>query len=447
MREQKPRKSDFIVVGFALFAVFFGAGNLIFPPFLGLESGKKWFPALAAFVAADAGLAIMTVLAIVRLGTDHDLLGRLPRKAGNFCMDLVMAIVGPILCIPRTCATTFEMGAHVLFPKLSSWVFGLLFFAVVAVLTIRPGKVVDIVGKYLTPMLLITIAVLCIKGVLTPLGDIVQPQPGFQTLKEGFLNGYQTMDVLGALAITIVIMKTVQDKGYSDKKAQMKVISRAGIVAGIALFLVYGGLAYLGATTSNMSLGNEIGHTELVVLVTFLLLRRFGVVLLALIVFFACLTTAVGLVSSASTYFSDRLNGRVSYTALVVIICVMGMLISNVGISTMIRLASPMLSVLYPLLLTQVFLSFFSEKIRKNSVFIGAAVGAVIPMLLDVAYGFGLPFGFITKLPLYSLGFVWVIPAVIGGFIGALIPEKTEVRTSPVLVGSPQTDPAAKEAS
>ena len=442
---QKRSKFDFIVVGFALFAVFFGAGNLIFPPYLGLESGTKWFPALAAFVVADAGLSILTVLAIVRLGTDHDLLGRLPKKAGNLCMDIVMAIVGPILCIPRTCATTFEMGAHVLFPNLSSWIFGLLFFAVVAVLTIRPGKVVDIVGKYLTPMLLITIAVLCIKGLVTPLGDIVSPQPDFQTLKEGFLNGYQTMDVLGALAITIVIMKTVQDKGYSDKKSQMKVIGRAGIVAGVALFLVYGGLAYLGATTSNMKLSSEIGHTELVVLVTFLLLRRFGVVLLALIVFFACLTTAVGLVSSASTYFSERLKGRVSYTALVIVICVMGMLISNVGISTMISLASPMLSVLYPLLLTQVFLSFFNEKIKKNGVFIGAALGAVIPMLLDVAYGFGLPFGFITKLPLYSLGFVWVIPAVIGGLIGAAIPEKTQVRTAPVLAGAP--DPTAREAS
>ena len=442
---QKRSKFDFIVVGFALFAVFFGAGNLIFPPYLGLESGTKWFPALAAFVVADAGLSILTVLAIVRLGTDHDLLGRLPKKAGNLCMDIVMAIVGPILCIPRTCATTFEMGAHVLFPNLSSWIFGLLFFAVVAVLTIRPGKVVDIVGKYLTPMLLITIAVLCIKGLVTPLGDIVSPQPDFQTLKEGFLNGYQTMDVLGALAITIVIMKTVQDKGYSDKKSQMKVIGRAGIVAGVALFLVYGGLAYLGATTSNMKLSSEIGHTELVVLVTFLLLRRFGVVLLALIVFFACLTTAVGLVSSASTYFSERLKGRVSYTALVIVICVMGMLISNVGISTMISLASPMLSVLYPLLLTQVFLSFFNEKIKKNGVFIGAALGAVIPMLLDVAYGFGLPFGFITKLPLYSLGFVWVIPAVIGGLIGAAIPEKTQACTAPVLAGAP--DPTAREAS
>ena len=442
----KRSRFDFIIVGFALFAVFFGAGNLIFPPFLGLESGTKWFPALTSFVVADAGLSIMTVLAIVRLGADHDLLGRLPRRAGLLCMDIVMAIVGPVLCIPRTCATTFEMGAHVLFPDLSSWIFGLLFFAVVAVLTIRPGKVVDIVGKYLTPMLLITIAVLCIKGLVTPIGDIVSPQPGFQTLKEGFLNGYQTMDVLGALAITIVIMKTVQDKGYGDKRSQMKVIGRAGIVAGVALFLVYGGLAYLGATTSNMKLSSEIGHTELVVLVTFLLLRRFGVILLSLIVFFACLTTAVGLVSSASTYFSDRLKGRVSYTALVLIICAFGMLISNVGISTMISLASPLLSVLYPLLLTQVFLSFFNEKIRKNGVFIGAALGAVIPMLLDVAYGFGLPFGFITKLPLYSLGFVWVIPAVIGGFIGAMLPEKDTAKTSPVPV-APLPDPSVREAS
>ena len=444
MGKQKS-KFDFIVVGFALFAVFFGAGNLIFPPYLGLQSGTKWFPALVCFVLADAGLAILTVLAIVRLGSDHSLLDRLPKKAGNLCMDIVMLIVGPVLCIPRTCATTFEMGAHVLFPNLSSWVFGLLFFAVVAVLTIRPGKVVDIVGKYLTPMLLITIAVLCIKGVISPIGTITQAQEGFPALKEGFTNGYQTMDVLGALAITIVIMKTVIDKGYVSKKSQMKVIGRSGIVAAVALFLVYGGLAYLGATTSDLKLSNEIGHADLVVLITYLLLKRFGVVLLALIVFFACLTTAVGLVSSASSYFSDRLGDKVSYTALVFVICAMGMLISNVGISVMISFAGPLLSVLYPLLLTQVFLSFFSEKIKKNGVFIGAAVGAVIPMLLDVANGFGLPFGFVTKLPLYGLGFVWVIPAVIGGFIGAMIPEKAQTETSPA--ASPLPDTAARNAS
>ena len=428
---QKTSKADFIVVGFALFAVFFGAGNLIFPPYLGLQSGTRWFPALACFVLADAGLAILTVLAIVRLGTDHDLLGRLPKRVGSLCMDLVMIIVGPALCIPRTCATTFEMGAHVLFPDLSSWIFGLLFFAVVAVLTIRPGKVVDIVGKYLTPMLLITIAVLCIKGIITPIGNISEAQEGFQAMKEGFTNGYQTMDVLGALAITIVIMKTVIDKGYDSKKSQMKIIVKAGIVAGLALFLVYGGLAYLGATTSDLKLSDEIGHADLVVLITYLLLKRFGVILLALIVFFACLTTAVGLVSSASAYFSDRFGDKVSYTALVLIICAVSMLISNVGISTMISFAGPLLSVLYPLLLTQVFLSFFSEKIKKNGVFLGAAVGAVIPMILDVACGFGLPFGFVQKLPLYSLGFVWVIPAVIGGLIGSVIPERSKALPVP----------------
>ena len=428
---QKTSKADFIVVGFALFAVFFGAGNLIFPPYLGLQSGTRWFPALACFVLADAGLAILTVLAIVRLGTDHDLLGRLPKRVGSLCMDLVMIIVGPALCIPRTCATTFEMGAHVLFPDLSSWIFGLLFFAVVAVLTIRPGKVVDIVGKYLTPMLLITIAVLCIKGIITPIGNISEAQEGFQAMKEGFTNGYQTMDVLGALAITIVIMKTVIDKGYDSNKSQMKIIVKAGIVAGLALFLVYGGLAYLGATTSDLKLSDEIGHADLVVLITYLLLKRFGVILLALIVFFACLTTAVGLVSSASAYFSDRFGDKVNYTTLVLIICAVSMLISNVGISTMISFAGPLLSVLYPLLLTQVFLSFFSGKIKKNGVFLGAAVGAVIPMILDVACGFGLPFGFVQKLPLYSLGFVWVIPAVIGGLIGSVIPERSKALPVP----------------
>ena len=422
MNKKPNALAEAVVAGFALFAVFFGAGNLIFPPFLGLESGKNWWLGFLCFVTADAGLAILAVLAMVRAGGSvRKLLAPLGKKASTLLSAVLVLCVGPLVAIPRTCATTFELGAKPLISGLPSLLFSVLFFGVVALLTIRPSSVVDIVGRFLTPVLLITLAVLCVKGLLTPLGQVADPVPGFNVGKSGFLAGYQTMDLLGAIPLTIIILKSVHAKGFQGLKATYKVMIPACIVAFAGLFLVYGGLCYLGATTSLMELG-DINQTGLVVLVTELLLKRLGVVLLGLIVFFACLTTAVGLTSSSADFFSHLLKQKVSYKALVIVICLMGIAISNIGISMIISLAGPLLTVIYPVFLTQVFLAFFRDRIKNDFVYRGAALGALIFAVLDTAADLGLPISFIARLPLAGLGFCWLLPAVIGGVIGAMIP-------------------------
>ncbi|MBR5390539.1 MAG: branched-chain amino acid transport system II carrier protein [Clostridia bacterium] len=421
MKQTSKAFSEAIVVGFAMFAVFFGAGNLIFPPYLGMQAGVHWFLGFLCFVIADAGLAIMSVMAMVKSSGSLDiLLNPLGKKTAKLMSVILILCIGPLVAIPRTCATTFEMGILPLFPGFNPWIFGLIFFGIVALLTIRPTAVVDIIGKFLTPVLLVTLAVLCVKGITSPIDSIAPTRDGFNVAKEGFLAGYQTMDVLGAIPLTIVIMKSVSQKGHLTRKAQYGVMIPSSIVAFIGLFAVYGGLCYLGATTSLLELG-DINQTGLVVTITELLLRRLGVVLLGLIVFFACLTTAVGLTSSSAEFFSEVFRGKISYKALVLIICGMGLAISNIGISTIIKLASPLLTVIYPVMLTQVVLSFFSDRIRNVNVFRGAVLGALVIAVLDTLADLGVAIPFIKQLPLAGVGFAWLLPAVIGGVIGCFL--------------------------
>lgn len=420
---KRPRFGDILVAGFAMFATFFGAGNMIFPPYLGNQSGADWFLGFLCFILADAGLAILTVFAMVRSdGTMWYLFRRMDKPARAVITIGAMIIVGPALCIPRTCATTFEMAVQPFFPDFSRLVFGILFFGVVFLLIIRRSKVVDIIGKYMTPILLISLAVLVVKGMITPLGEIA-PEPVVHVVREGFLAGYQTMDVLGSLAFTLVVIYSVNQKGYTDRRSRFRVVAGACLVAAAGLFLVYGGLSYLGATTSMLELG-EFNQTSLLVTITDRLLGSFGKALLAVTVLLACMTTAVGLASAATDFFFELWGEKVPYAWIVGGVCLISLVISIAGISTMIALATPMLNILYPLLLSQIVLSFFDARIQRDGVFRCAALGAVIACALGVCADYGMPTGFIYSLPLGDLGLHWLLPSAVGGLLGALIPNK-----------------------
>lgn len=422
---KRPRFGDILVAGFAMFATFFGAGNMIFPPFLGNQSGPDWFLGFLCFILADAGLAILTVFAMVRRdGTMWYLFRRLSKPARGFITMGTMIIVGPALCIPRTCATTYEMAVLPFFPDFSRLVFGILFFGVVYFLIIRRSKVVDIIGRYMTPILLISLAVLVIRGAAAPLGEIAA-EPKVNVVREGFLAGYQTMDVLGSLAFTLVVLYSVKEKGYHDHRSKFQVVAGACAVAAAGLFLVYGGLTYLGATTSALDMG-EVNQAGLLVNITDRLLGSFGKALLALTVLMACMTTAVGLASAAADFFYELWQEKVQYSHIVGGVCLISLVISIVGISTMISLATPMLNILYPLLLSQIVLSFFDEKIKRDGVFKGAAIGAVLACTLGVCADYGLPTGFVYSLPLSDLGLFWLLPSAAGALIGACVPNRRD---------------------
>lgn len=427
MSKKKASIGDICVIGFALFAMFFGAGNLIFPPYLGLTAGDRWFSGFLPFVIADGGLAIVTVLAMIRKDGSFwcviDRIGKLPAKI--LAMTAILT-VGPLLCIPRTCATTFEMGILPLFPNFSSILFSIIFFAIVWALTVRPSAVVDIIGKFLTPILLIVLIVLVVIGIVNPIGEISTEQMTQSVVRDGLLAGYQTMDVLVSLSVTLMLVGSAAAKGYTTKKERFSVISKAGILCLLGLALVYGGLTYLGATTSSLGFDASINQTELVVYITEALMGKAGVVLLSLIVFFACLTTAIGLVSASADFVAEFCGSKFPYTKLVVFFCAFAAVIANVGISMIIELAAPILNIIYPILLTQVLLSFFDKQIPNINVNRFVAAGTLVMAVMGVLSDFGVTaFNFVYTLPLADYGFFWLIPAAVLGVIGAFIPAKT----------------------
>ena len=231
------------------------------------------------------------------------------------------------------------------------------------------------------------------------------------------------MDVLVSLAVTLMLVGNAARKGYNSKKERMGVISKASAVALLGLSLVYGGLTYLGATTSSLGLGVGMNQTALVVMITETLLGKAGIVLLSVIVFFACLTTAIGLASAAADFFSELSNGRVKYGLLVALICIFAAVIANVGISMIIALASPVLNIIYPVLLTQTILSFFDDTIKNHNVNRCVAIGTIVMAIFGVLADIGAEaFLFVHSLPLAEYGFFWLVPAIVCGVIGAFIP-------------------------
>ena len=413
------KNKDILIIGFALFSMFFGAGNLIFPPFIGMTSGSNWLTSFLGFVIADVGIILLSINAVAKAGTFQDVVGRAGKKFGIGLEVIMMLCLGPILVIPRTAATTFEMSVAPLSSSLNSVVFSILFFTLTFILTIRPTKVMDIIGKFLTPVLLIALAFLIIKGIISPIGGLSNNNSDGLFIN-GITQGYQTMDALGIGGVTALIMTSFISKGYKDKKENVSMALKSAIIAGCGLVLVYGGLAYLGATVSTIY-DESISQTALLVNITNSLLGRNGIILLGVIVAFACLTTSIGLTSVTAKYFEDITNKKLKYSHLVAFICIFSSIASNLGVDKIISIAAPILTMIYPVSILLVLMSTFNRFFLKPAVYKCAAYATLLISVLNVIDSLGFNISFIHNLPLSSLGFNWVVPAIIGGLIGKFL--------------------------
>lgn len=420
------RKSnkDIMVTGFALFAMFFGAGNLIFPPFLGLITGNSWQTAFTGFILADVGLSLLAILAVARCnGQVGKLFSRSGEKFSIILTCAIMTCIGPLLAIPRTAATTFEMGVQPLVGNFNSIIFSVIFFGITILLTIKPSKVVDIIGSYLTPALLIALILLIGIGVVNPLGEIGDASIT-EVFSEGISQGYQTLDALGAVSLSAVVISSLAAKGYTKQNEKVSLTFKAGLVAGVGLIIVYGGLTYLGATVTGMFDYNTVSQASLIVSITEMLLGYPGKVVLALIVTLACLTTAIGLTSAFASYFAELSKGKIKYETIVIAVCVFSMVISNFGVSTIIQFSAPILSLVYPPTIALIILTLLGDKIKNNNVFKFSAFTSLFVSLLNVIASFGVNIPVINSLPLADFGFNWIVPALIAGVIGFFVKTK-----------------------
>lgn len=422
------KNKDILIIGFALFSMFFGAGNLIFPPYIGISSGSSWLISFLGFILADVGIILLSIIAISKAGSLQNVIGRAGKKFGITLEFLMMLCLGPILVIPRTGATTFEMSILPLAKNFNPVLFSVIFFSITLLLTIKPTKVMDIIGKFLTPILLLSLAFLIVKGIVSPIGNLedVNSSDLFIT---GVTQGYQTMDALGIGGIVALIMTSLVSKGYTDKNENISLAIKSALIACVGLTVVYGGLTFLGATASSLY-DTNISQTALLINITHQLLGSTGTIMLAVVVGFACLTTSIGLTSVTGKFFEDFTNKKLKYEHIVIFICVFSAIVSNFGVDKIIQIAIPILSLIYPVTIVLVVMNIFKKIIPNDMTLKGAAYSTLLISLLNVIDSLGISIQFVHQIPLASLGFNWILPAIIGGIVFSFIPTKSKATTT-----------------
>lgn len=414
----KSKIMSTFTVGFAVFAMLFGAGNLIFPPYLGMHAGKNWIWGFVGFALMDVVFAMVAMIIISRKKDGADgIVGVLGSRLSKVLMLALYICIGPLVAIPRTAATTYELSIQPLLPQMNSVIFSIIFFGVVTLLCVRPSKIIDIIGSVLAPILLITLGVLIVKGIVDPLGTVVTGDSLYSSFHTGITTGYQTMDTMAALAFSILIISQVKSYHLNTKREERKMVFGACVIAGTALILIYGGLAYLGATVSGTYAGN-LSRAQIMLQLAEDILGSSGLVLLAVIVAAACLTTAIGLVSSCASYLTELSHGKVSYKVFAIGICVFSAVLCNVGLDNIIALASPILDLIYPVLLVLIFLSMVKESQISLAGRYGALAGTGFFVALQLFENLTGLTNITSSLPLASLGFAWILPALIGVFAG-----------------------------
>lgn len=428
------KKKDVITCGFALFAIFFGAGNLIFPPYLGVLSGDRWFESMIGFLLTDPVLPVLGVLVTMKLGGRADDLGkRVSPKFAKLLGTIAILTIGPLFAVPRTGATTHEIFIQPVFgANVPIAITAIVFFGITLWVAINPSKVIDYVGNILTPILLVILAVIVVKSIVAP-PDVMVATGVTGLFTYGFKEGYQTMDALGAALMAGIVGTDLIRRGYTDEKTKMKASIGVGLVAFVLLALVYGGLTYAGATVGGHFTA-ETPRTELLIGMTTLLLGNAGKVVMGIAVALACLTTSTGLVSTCGNYFSSITDGKLSYKMVVTVATVISFILSLLGVEKLIAIAVPILTAIYPVVIVLILMSIFDSKIKYNWTYSGAVIGAFLVALLEGMSLFGQMMGItgmanlgnvLQVIPLAGLGFAWVIPSIVGSLVFTLISKFT----------------------
>jgi len=410
---------DLLALGFMTFALFLGAGNIIFPPSAGMASGEFIWQAALGFLLTGVGLPLLTVVALARVGGGMDrLTAPLGKVAGTVLAVAVYLAIGPLFATPRTAVVSFEMGIAPFSGNagMPLFIYTLVFFAAMLFLVLNPGQLVNRIGKFITPVLLAALLVLGGAAVFAPAGEVGAVSESYRAspLIKGFLEGYLTMDTLGALVFGIVIATAIRDRGVTEPALVTRYSMIAGVIAAVGLSLVYLALFYLGATSQGIAAGAENG----VQILTTYVQHTFGTpgsLLLAVVITLACLTTAVGLTTACGEFFSALLP--VSYRTVVVVFALFSLLVANQGLTQLISVSVPVLVGLYPLAIVLVALSLLDRFwVSPSRVFVPVMAVTLIFGIVDglAAAGFTdwVPVLF-TQLPLADQSMGWLVPVLV----------------------------------
>ena len=403
--------------------MFFGAGNLLLPPFIGLQIGDHVWITILAFGLTGILLPFLGILSVTNSGDDFNDLGhRINKNLAAILGSVIMICIGPLIALPRTAATTFEVGILPSFPNSNPVWTSILFFAITWLFSIVPSKVVDLVGNILTPFLLLVLVILIGMGIANP---IAEPQTDILSAPEaftlGFIEGYQTLDVLASVIFAGIIISATKAKGYERIGEKNKVVIASGALAAACLFFIYGGLVYLGATSGIEN--TDLTRSALLIHISNSILGQYGTLAIAISIALACLTTAIALTTAVGTFFSNLTNGKLGYKLLVTLSCVISAVLSVTGVDNIIQFAYPPLAFVYPIVITLVlYIVIFGRFVKTKLPYILALIASTIIATLNVMKILGIlhtdSLTWFNHIPFFAYELGWVVPSFVFFVIG-----------------------------
>ena len=419
---------DVLLTGFALFAMLFGAGNLIFPPMLGYETYSSWISTMLAFTITGVGFPFLGILSVSIVGNGiKDFANRVsPMFSTIFAIISILAI-GPMLAIPRTGATAYEITFlhNGMNNTIYKYIYLICYFGIVILFSLRASKVIERVGKILTPILLLLLFLIIVKGIFFS-GLSIKPDIYPHAFKKGFLEGYQTMDTIASIAYAGIILKAIKNGRNLTQKQEFSFLIKAGLVAILSLALIYGGFALVGAKMHSVLVTND--KIELLVKTTSYLLGGYGNLILAICVAGACLTTAIGLVATVGEFFSSITSFK--YEKIVIFTVIISFLLSILGVESIIRISVPILVFIYPVMISLIILNLFGKYIKNDYVYKGVVLFTGIIGLIESLASIGITNTYTNSvleiLPFSDYGLTWLFPGLIGYILFSLMFRKVQ---------------------
>jgi LIVCS family branched-chain amino acid:cation transporter len=433
-------RGDLVAISFLIYSLYFGAGNLIFPIKVGYRVGVELLPAMVGFIAAAVALPALVLWACARAdGGIEKVAEALPKPLAMAMAITLYMIIGPLLGLPRFAGVAYTTVRPLLGSGGQEYgllVFSLVFFALTLFLAINRGRILDIVGKVMAPMLITVLLLIAFGAVFFPQGTVggVDPflpkQSTIGFFGYGLEEGYQTLNAIGSLVMGIVVLNSIHALGF-DRKDVGNYMMQGVLFAGIGLAVTFAALSYLGATAHELAglPQHEVTGAEITPVYAQALYGVWGMIALAIVVTLACMTTAIGLISACGSYFSTIIPA-ISYKAWAVGFTVLSIVVANMGLGPLLVTARPVLLGCYPIAITVALLSLVQHKMAdRRFVFLFTLI-PVIPLgiieglrtsgsnhLLSVQQ-------FASALPLYEQGFGWLVPGLVFFAAGMVISEK-----------------------
>lgn len=436
---------EIITVASMLFGLFFGAGNLIFPASMGQMSGANMWPAAAGFLITGVGLPLLGVAAL-GISYENGLLGlssRVSRKYGLLFTCLLYLTIGPFFAIPRCATVSFTVGIEQLLPQtdqtLALALFSLLFFAAVLFFSLRPGEILTWIGKVLNPLFLCFLAILIIRALSEPLGQIAEIAPSGTYITDAFatglLEGYNTMDALAGLAFGIIVVNAIRSLGVSEPDEIAKSTVKAGLLSAMLMALIYVLVTMIGAQ-SRGSFAAAANGGEALAQIAEHYFGSIGALILAFTVTLACLKTAIGLITSCAETFVKLFPHGPGYHIWAIGFCLLSFLIANLGLNAIIACSMPVLMFLYPLAIVLILLTLFGKAFHDDRRVLRWTIGMTViaaiydllrslPASLLSALSLDQPIHWISDMvPLAAQGFGWIPLSLLGFLLGCAMKKR-----------------------